>query len=129
MTPATRTVIACQAGAFLSAASAGYSLTWHPWYALPGLVGAGFLLWGAASARAATDRQQARRARLDHAARADAALLAARSCGAPHHLYPETLCTEPADHYVRDRDSHAGPLIISGRECGGAAWDEPRSAA
>jgi hypothetical protein len=46
-------------------------------------------------------------------------------CGARHHHYPDTLCTEPAGHYVRDRDSHAGPLIIDGRERGGAAWDEP----
>lgn len=75
MTPANRTVIACQAGAFLSAASAGYSLTWHPWYALPGLVGAGFLLWGAASARGEEQRQRIRHAALDHAARSDAALL------------------------------------------------------
>ncbi|GHI91301.1 hypothetical protein [Streptomyces olivaceus] len=54
---------------------------------------------------------------------------AGSSCGAPHHLYPETLCTEPAGHYVRDRHPHGGPLIISGRECGGAAWDEPQDAA
>ncbi len=46
-------------------------------------------------------------------------------CGARHHHYPDTLCTEPAGHYVRDRDPHAGPLIIDGRERGGAAWDEP----
>jgi hypothetical protein len=48
------------------------------------------------------------------------------SCGAPHHLYPDTLCTEPAGHYRRDRDPHAGPLIVDGRERGGAAWDEPK---
>jgi hypothetical protein len=47
-------------------------------------------------------------------------------CGAPHHDYPQTLCTEPPGHYVPDRDPHAGPLIIDGRECGGAAWDEPK---
>jgi hypothetical protein len=47
-------------------------------------------------------------------------------CGAPHHLYPDTLCTEPAGHYRRDRDPHAGPLIVGGRERGGAAWDEPK---
>ena len=47
-------------------------------------------------------------------------------CGTPHYDYPETLCTEPAGHYVRDRDPHAGPLIVDGREIGGAAWDEPQ---
>ncbi|MFD4257747.1 hypothetical protein ACFWR9_08945 [Streptomyces sp. NPDC058534] len=75
MTPAQRTARACQAGAFLSAASAGYSLTWHPWYAIPGLVGAAFLLWGAASARGAAARRQTQNARLDHAAASDAVLL------------------------------------------------------
>lgn len=47
-------------------------------------------------------------------------------CGTPHYRYPDTLCTEPAGHYVRDRDPHAGPLIIDGRQLGGAAWDEPK---
>lgn len=47
-------------------------------------------------------------------------------CGTPHHHYPETLCTEPPGHYRPDRDSHAGPLIIDGRECGAAVWDEPK---
>ena len=46
-------------------------------------------------------------------------------CGQPHYDYPETLCTQPAGHYRRDRDPHGGPLIINGAECGGAAWDEP----
>ncbi|MFZ4206801.1 hypothetical protein ACOZE4_18385 [Streptomyces griseoincarnatus] len=49
-----------------------------------------------------------------------------RLCGTPHHKYPQTLCTEPTGHYVRDRDPHAGPLIIDGRERGGASWDEPQ---
>ncbi|MFD5491563.1 hypothetical protein ACFWH4_01145 [Streptomyces sp. NPDC127091] len=47
-------------------------------------------------------------------------------CGAPHHDHPQTLCTEPAGHYQPERDPHAGPLIIDGRECGAAAWDEPK---
>ena len=47
-------------------------------------------------------------------------------CGTPHYRYPETLCTEPAHHYIPDRDPHAGPLIINSREIGGAAWDEPK---
>ncbi len=46
-------------------------------------------------------------------------------CGQPHYDYPETLCTQPAGHYRLHRDPHAGPLIIDGRERGGAAWDEP----
>lgn len=48
-------------------------------------------------------------------------------CVLPHYDYPESLCTEPAGHYVRDRDPHAAPLIINRRECGGLAWDEPEN--
>ncbi|WP_432136797.1 helix-turn-helix domain-containing protein [Streptomyces sp. bgisy154] len=50
-------------------------------------------------------------------------------CGTPHHRHPETVCTEPAGHYIRDRDPHAGPLILDGRQRGAAAWDEPAPAA
>ncbi|MER7801215.1 hypothetical protein ABTX71_12880 [Streptomyces parvulus] len=75
MTAAARTVRACQAGAFLSAASAGYSATHHPYLVLPGLAAAAFLLWGAASARGTEQRRRARTARLDHAAASDAAVL------------------------------------------------------
>jgi hypothetical protein len=50
-------------------------------------------------------------------------------CGLPHYTYTESLCTEPAGHYRCDRDPHAGPLIIDGRECGGIAWDEPKEPA
>ncbi|WP_189748006.1 hypothetical protein [Streptomyces tendae] len=75
MRPARRTARACQAGAFLSAASAGYSLTWHPWLAVPGLVGAGFLLWAAASTQGAGDRRADLHERLHDAAASDAALL------------------------------------------------------
>ncbi|MFE6634701.1 hypothetical protein ACFVFT_14810 [Streptomyces tendae] len=75
MTRAQRTTRACQAGAFLSAASAGYSLTWHPWLAVPGLVGAGFLLWAAASTHGAGDRRADLHERLHDAASSDAALL------------------------------------------------------
>lgn len=46
-------------------------------------------------------------------------------CGLPHYRYTESVCTEPAGHYVRERDPHAGPLIINGEQCGGLAWDEP----
>ncbi|MBQ1096306.1 hypothetical protein KBY55_09440 [Streptomyces sp. b94] len=82
MTAAQRTVRACQLGAFLAAACAGYSLTWHPWLAVPGLVGAGFLLWGAASARGAAARQEARHAGLVAAAASDEQLLRP----APRHV-------------------------------------------
>lgn len=47
-------------------------------------------------------------------------------CGQPHYQYIETLCTQPAGHYRRSGDPHGGPLIIDGRVCGGAAWDEPK---
>ena len=47
-------------------------------------------------------------------------------CGLPHYEHTESLCTEPAGHYIPDRDPHAGPLIINGRECGGISWDEPK---
>lgn len=47
-------------------------------------------------------------------------------CGTRHHDYPQTVCTEPPGHYRRDRDPHAGLLVIDGQECGGAAWDEPK---
>lgn len=46
-------------------------------------------------------------------------------CGQPHYRHTESVCTEPAGHYRRDIDSHAGPLIIDGRRCGAVAWDEP----
>lgn len=58
-----------------------------------------------------------------------AATPAANRCGATHHRYPETACTEPAGHYQPDRDSHAGPLVLGGREAGAAVWDEPAAAA
>ena len=35
-------------------------------------------------------------------------------CGQPHYRYTESVCTEPAGHYQRERDPHAGPLIIGG---------------
>ncbi|MFF9270455.1 hypothetical protein [Streptomyces rochei] len=75
MSHAQRTAAACQLGAFLAAACAGYSLTWHPWLAIPGLAGASFLLWGATSARGAAARREARHAALDAAAAADEQLL------------------------------------------------------
>lgn len=47
------------------------------------------------------------------------------ACGTPHYDYPETRCTQPAGHYQPATDPHAGPLILGGTVCGGAAWDEP----
>lgn len=41
------------------------------------------------------------------------------------HTIQDTVCTEPAGHYRRETDPHAGPLIVGGRQIGGAAWDEP----
>ncbi|MGW4950639.1 hypothetical protein [Streptomyces parvulus] len=74
MTPAERTAAACRAGAFV-AAVAGYSAIHHPFLILPGLIAAGFLLWGATSARGTAGRQQAQRERTAAAAAADARLL------------------------------------------------------
>ncbi len=75
MSPARRTAAACYLGAGISTLSAVASLAWHPWLAVPGLAGAAFLLWAAASARGADHRRRARHARLTHAARSDAHLL------------------------------------------------------
>ncbi|GAA3852165.1 hypothetical protein GCM10023084_02940 [Streptomyces lacrimifluminis] len=48
-------------------------------------------------------------------------------CGQPHHDHPESVCTQPAHHYQPGSDSHAGPLIIDGRQQGAVAWDEPEN--
>ncbi|MFB6787654.1 hypothetical protein ACFCWT_13360 [Streptomyces olivaceus] len=75
MSPARRTAAACHLAAGISTLSAVIAATWHPWYAVPGLIGAAFLLWGGASARGAGQRRRARHHRLTHAAASDAALL------------------------------------------------------
>ncbi|MFE9286652.1 hypothetical protein [Streptomyces olivaceus] len=75
MTPARRTAAACHLGAGVSTLSAVASLPWHPWLAVPGLAGAAFLLWAAASARGAEQRRRAQHDHLTHAAASDAALL------------------------------------------------------
>lgn len=46
-------------------------------------------------------------------------------CGQPHCCYPESLCTRPAGHYRRGRDSHAAPLTVNGHKVGAVVWDEP----
>ncbi|MBZ6250537.1 hypothetical protein KVH27_19415 [Streptomyces olivaceus] len=75
MTPARRTAAACRTVAALSTLSAITAATWHPLYAVPGLTGAAVLLAVAASYRRDEQRQHARHACLDHAARSDAHLL------------------------------------------------------
>ncbi|MBZ6102755.1 hypothetical protein [Streptomyces olivaceus] len=75
MTPARRTAAACHLAAGISTLSAAIAATWHPWYAVPGLVGAAFLLWGAASAQDAGDRRADLHERLHDAAASDTALL------------------------------------------------------
>jgi hypothetical protein len=77
MTPAQRTARACQTGASLSAAIALVAAAWHPLLIVPGLAGAAFLWWAAASARTDEARQQARHAALDRAAAADEQILPA----------------------------------------------------
>ncbi|MCM8552264.1 hypothetical protein [Streptomyces sp. STCH 565 A] len=75
MSPARRTAAACYLGAGISTLSAVASLAWHPWLAIPGLAGAAFLVWGAASAQDAGDRRANLHERLHDAAASDAALL------------------------------------------------------
>ncbi|MFE9921595.1 hypothetical protein ACFYQA_08430 [Streptomyces sp. NPDC005774] len=72
MTPARRTARACRALAFISAASAGYSATHHPYLVIPGMVAAAILLTVAATYDTEDQRQQARHAALKAAADADA---------------------------------------------------------
>ncbi|CAL9369621.1 hypothetical protein [Streptomyces sp. enrichment culture] len=75
MTPARQTAAACHLAAGISTLSAAIAFAWHPWYAVPGLVGAAFLAWGGASARGAEQRRRAQHHRLTHAAHSDTALL------------------------------------------------------
>jgi hypothetical protein len=75
VTRAQRTARACRITAavlYITAACLAYV---HWAYALPGVIGAGVFLGVADSYRREEQRQQARHASLDQAARADAALL------------------------------------------------------
>ncbi|MGW0032079.1 hypothetical protein ACWDXD_19915 [Streptomyces sp. NPDC003314] len=47
-------------------------------------------------------------------------------CGIPCDQYPETTCTDSAGH----TGPHGGPLVVGGKEIGGAAWgtDQPEPA-
>jgi len=81
MTPAKRTARACRLAAGLSTICAFTAATWHPWYAVPGLVGAAVLLLVAAAYQVDDTRQQARHEALTLACFADSQTLAAtRPC-------------------------------------------------
>lgn len=82
MTPAQRAARACQAGAFLSAVVAGYSMTHHPWLIVPGLVAAAVLLVAAAETQSHGARRQDRYERTAAAAATDEQLLRPRHIGA-----------------------------------------------
>ncbi|MGA4900297.1 hypothetical protein ACPCAJ_21185 [Streptomyces griseoincarnatus] len=80
MTPAQRTARTCRLAAGLSTICALYAATWHPWYAVPGLVGAVFLTLVAADYQADDIRQQARHEALALARLSDERLLPAPCC-------------------------------------------------
>jgi hypothetical protein len=80
MTPAKRTARACRTIAGISAISALVAATWHPWYIVPGLVGAAVLLLVAAAYQVDDTRQQARHEALILARLADERLLPAPCC-------------------------------------------------
>ncbi|MET9304963.1 hypothetical protein ABZX68_06440 [Streptomyces cellulosae] len=80
MTPAKRTARACRTLAGLSLISALVSAAWHPWYAVPGLVGAVFLTLVAAAYQVDDTRQQARHEALTLARLSDERLLPAPCC-------------------------------------------------
>jgi hypothetical protein len=80
MTPAKRTARACRLTAGLSLTSALVSAAWHPYYAVPGLVGAALLLLVAAAYQVDHIRQQARHEALILARLSDAQLLPAPCC-------------------------------------------------
>jgi galactose mutarotase-like enzyme len=80
MTPAKRTARACRTIAGISATSALVAATWHPYYAVPGLVGAAVLLLVAAAYQVDDTRQQARHEALILARLSDERLLPAPCC-------------------------------------------------
>ncbi|MFC9686839.1 hypothetical protein [Streptomyces sp. NPDC056948] len=75
MTPARSTARACRITAVIPLASAIYSATHHPHYALPGLISTGVLLAIAASYDTEDRRIRARHEQLRRAAVADEQLL------------------------------------------------------
>jgi hypothetical protein len=80
MTHARRTARACRLTAGLSLISALTAAAWHPWYAVPGLVGAAILLLAAAAYQVDHIRQQARHEALALARLSDERLLPAPCC-------------------------------------------------
>lgn len=80
MTPAKRTARACRLAAGLSTICAFTAATWHPWYAVPGLVAAAVLLLVAAAYQVDDTRQQARHEALILARLSDERLLPAPCC-------------------------------------------------
>jgi galactose mutarotase-like enzyme len=80
MTHARRTARACRTIAGISATSALVAATWHPYYAVPGLVGAAVLLLVAAAYQVDDTRQQARHEALILARLSDERLLPAPCC-------------------------------------------------
>ncbi|MFG3154251.1 hypothetical protein ACGF7W_19655 [Streptomyces sp. NPDC048219] len=80
VTYAQRTARACKATAVALLPIAAYSATYHPFYAVPGLVGAGFFLAVAASYRREDQRQRARHEAARRAAAVDAELLPPVPC-------------------------------------------------
>jgi hypothetical protein len=80
MSHARRTARACRTIAGLSLTSAIVAAAWHPYYAIPGLVGAVVLLLVAASYQVDDTRQQARHEALTLARLSDERLLPAPCC-------------------------------------------------
>lgn len=102
MTPARRTARTCRTLALITTATALYSATHHPAYAIPGLTAAGVLAYVATTYDTEDHRIRARHHALAHAALQDARTLnAPQPCcqfwqtteGAPHA--PD--CTRPPD--------------------------------
>ena len=80
MTPAQRTARTLRAIATLSLAGGLTAATWHPYYAIPGLLGALFLALVAADYQIDDTRQQARHEALTLARLSDERLLPAPCC-------------------------------------------------
>jgi hypothetical protein len=80
MNHARRTARACRLAAGLSLISALVAAIWHPWYIVPGLLGAAILLLVAAAYQVDDTRQQARHEALILARLSDERLLPAPCC-------------------------------------------------
>jgi hypothetical protein len=80
MNHARRTARACRLTAGLSTICAIVAAAWHPWYIVPGLVGAAVLLLVAAAYQVDDTRQQARHEALTLARLSDEQLLPEPCC-------------------------------------------------